>query len=70
MSMDARKVRRLRRIIAQPFYYRERAIEMGERFGVWSAEYDLRGESHGSERMMNMYCRRMEYYAKKDRERR
>ena len=53
--MDARKVRRLRRIIAQPFYYRERAIEMGERFGVWSAEYDLRGESPGSERMMNMY---------------
>lgn len=66
--MTRSEIKRCRDIISRPLYYKDRAIEMGRLYGIWSAVYELRGHSNGSLRKMNLYGKRMIWYANKDRD--
>lgn len=50
-------------MIQEPRYYRDRAIEMGEMYGVWSAEVELGRK--GAFEKMRRYLRRMLWYTQK-----
>ena len=76
--MTTAKVKRCKRIIARPGYYRDRAIQMGEQFGQWAAEAKLRSRtpSHTLDadyfgwiadavEQRERYSHRMSWYAKK-----
>ena len=57
------KTKKARKIIAAPDYHRNRAIEMGEMFGVWHAEFELGREGAADKR--RMYFRRMLWHTRK-----
>ncbi len=69
------RLRYIRWLISHPRYYRNRAIEMGELFGIWSAEERIAlHNSIATKRYENfeychskvvIYLRRMNYYAQK-----
>ena len=61
--MNKRDSKRLRQMKQEPRYYRNRAIEMGEMYGVWSAEFELGRK--GSFEKMRRYLRRMLWYTQK-----
>lgn len=50
-------------MIQEPRYNRNRAIEMGEMYGVWSAECELGRK--GAFEQMKRYLRRMLWYTRK-----
>lgn len=60
------KIRRLRHIIAGHSYLRDRAIQMGEQYGAWRAEWVLSGfERLEAHRKTVMFSARMEWYVKR-----
>ena len=72
--MNTIKLSYLKWRISQPNYYRDRAIQMGETYGAWTAEYSLWQEkerylgqyyhqlSH-ADKMRDRYIIRMNWYA-------
>jgi hypothetical protein len=58
-----------RHIIAQPNYYRDRAIQMGETWGAWAAELRMAPLKSSKEkqcqRMINRYHGKMWWYARR-----
>ncbi len=66
--MNASKSRRCRARIQEPGYWRDRAIEMGEMYGIWFAEFGLGGgleKTLKCHKTMWRYKRKMLYYIRK-----
>lgn len=76
--MTINEVRKCKRMIASPNYYRDRAIQMGELCGTWAAEATVRSMTPSrtldmdyfgwiaeAEKKRKMYSHRMNWYAKK-----
>lgn len=76
--MTINKVRRCKRIIASPNYYHDRAIQMGELYGTWAAESELRSHTPSrtlevgyfgwiaeAGKQMERYSRRMNWYVRR-----
>ena len=67
--MTINMIRRCKRLIAQPNYYRDRALQMGEIFGSWVAELSLSnpGEATYYKALINRarHVRKLEWYVRK-----
>ena len=71
--MTIAKLRRCKRIIASPNYYRDRAIQMGETYGALKAEYFLLRFSSPTEYLeidrigtkLNRYKQKCVWYARR-----
>lgn len=71
--MTIAKLRRCKRIIASPNYYRDRAIQMGETYGALEAEYFLLRFSSPTDylyidligRVLNRYKQKCAWYARR-----
>ena len=71
--MTINKVRRCKRLIASPGYYRDRAIQMGETYGALKAEYFLLRFSSPTEyleidrigKKLNRYKQKCVWYARR-----
>ena len=51
--MTTEKVKRCKRIILKPEYYRSRAIQMGETYGAWAAQVLIASKINND----NMLCK-------------
>ena len=66
MKMTINMIRRCKMLIAQPNYYRERALQMGEIFGAWVAEQHIASldspEYYHAWKMRHRYHHKLQWY--------
>lgn len=58
--------KKAREMITTPGYHRNRAIDMGEMYGVWTAEWEISGYASDEARILSLrYLRKMRWHIKR-----